>query len=340
MPSCSRTPPAPDTSRRAILHGALLSALPLVATGARSARAQRGSQPDGPVMLVVPFTPSTTQDLLARLLAPGLGERLGQPVIVDNRAGASGQIGSQAVARAAPDGRMLMIQGVPFVMSPPLMPHLPYDPGRSFTPIIRLAEGHVMLLVRPDLEVTTLAGFVQLAHARPGALDYASPGNGTAQHMAMELFKLVARVDLNHIPYRGTAPAVQDLLGRRVAAMMLPASVALPLVRSGQARALAVGAAQRLPEAPNVPTLAEAGFPMRGLTLWYGLFGPAAMPAPLLKHINAAANAWLAEDDTRRALQAQSLQPAGGSADDFRAMVDEELRVWAGVVKEAGITPG
>jgi tripartite-type tricarboxylate transporter receptor subunit TctC len=336
MPSLIRTGPIRCKSRRIVL----LSVLPMAAAGVRPAQAQRGQQPDGPVTLVVPFTPSTTQDLLARLLAPGLSERLGQPVIVDNRAGASGQIGTQAVARAAPDGRMLMIQGVPFVMSPPLMPHLPYDPRGSFTPIIRLAEGHVMLVVRPDLDAADLVDFVRLARAQPGTLDYASPGNGTAQHMAMELFKLTAGINLNHIPYRGTAPAVQDLLGRRVAAMMLPVSVALPLIRNNQARALAIGAPRRSPEAPDVPTLAEAGFPMRGLTLWYGLFGPAAMPAPLLAHINAAANAWLAEDTTRKALQAQSLQPAGGSAESFRAIVDEELRVWAGVVKEAGITPG
>lgn len=331
----SRTSTCEHMPRRALL----LTALPLTMPSIRSARAQR-VQPDGPVTLVVPFTPSTTQDLLARLLAPGLGERLGQPVIVDNRAGASGQIGTQAVARAAPDGRMLMIQGVPFVMSPPLMPHLPYDPSRNFTPIVRLAEGHVMLLVRPDLEVGNVAEFVRLAQAKPGALDYASPGNGTAQHMAMELFKLTAGINLNHIPYRGTAPAVQDLLGRRVAAMMLPVSVALPLIREGQARALAIGAPQRSAEAPEVPTLAEAGFPMRGLTLWYGLFGPAGMPEPLLNRINAAANAWLEAEDTRKALRAQSLQPAGGSAAAFREMVEEELRVWAVVVREAGISPG
>ncbi|MBC9175829.1 tripartite tricarboxylate transporter substrate binding protein [Pseudoroseomonas ludipueritiae] len=327
------------TSRRDLIlrTALLLPALPLLP---RPALAQTGGRPDGPVTLVVPFTPSTAQDLLARLLAPALQEGLGQPVIVENRAGASGQIGTQTVARATPDGRTLMIQGVPFVMSPPLLPHLPYDPARDFTPIIQLAEGHVMLLVRPDLEAATLLDFVGLARARPGALDYASPGNGTAQHMAMELFKLTANIDLNHIPYRGTAPAVQDLLGRRVAAMMLPVAVALPLVRNGQARALAIGAPRRSPEAPEVPTLAEAGFPMRGLTLWYGLFGPANLPAPLLEHINAAANAWLADPGTQKALQAQSLQPAGGTPARFRAIVEEELREWARVVKEAGITPG
>jgi tripartite-type tricarboxylate transporter receptor subunit TctC len=305
-----------------------------------AAQRQPADLPDGPVTLVVPFTPSTTQDLLARLLAPALGEGLRQPVVVDNKAGASGLIGTQSVARAAPDGRTLMIQGVPFVMSPPLMPQLPYDPGSSFTPIIRLAEGHVMLLVRPDLEAATLRDFVEMARTRPGDLDYASPGNGTAQHMTMELFKLTAKINLNHIPYRGTAPAVQDLIGRRVAAMMLPVSVALPLVRNGQARALAIGAGQRSPEAPEVPTLAEAGFPMRGVTLWYGLFGPAGLPRPLVARINGILGAWLASPEARRLLQAQSLSPGGGTPEAFGESVREELAEWARVVKEAGISPG
>jgi tripartite-type tricarboxylate transporter receptor subunit TctC len=295
--------------------------------------------PDGPVTLVVPYTPGTAQDLLARLLAPGLQGRLGQPVVVDNRAGASGVIGTGAVARAAPDGRMLMINGVPFVMSPPLMRQLPYDPRTGFTPLVRLAEGHVMLVVQPDVAARSVAEFVALARARPGDLDYASPGNGTAQHMTMELFRLTAGITLNHIPYRGTAPAVQDLVGRRVAAMMLPVPVALPLMREGRIRALAIGAEARSSEAPEVPTLAEAGMRMGDVTLWYGLFGPPAMPPDLVARLNGAANAWLAEPAVRAALRAQSLVPVGGSAEAFRSHVAGELDRWAGVVRDARITP-
>jgi tripartite-type tricarboxylate transporter receptor subunit TctC len=316
--------------RRALLAGAV--AMPAVA------RAQT-RQPDGPVTLVVPFTPGTTQDLIARLLAPGLQARLGQPVVVDNRAGASGVIGTGAVSRAAPDGRMLMIQGVPFVMSPPLMRSLPYDPARGFTPLLRLAEGHVMLVVQPEVPAQSVAEFVALARARPGALDYASPGNGTAQHMTMELFKLTAGIDLTHIPYRGTAPAVQDLVGRRVAAMMLPVPVALPLLRGGQLRALAIGADARSAEAPDVPTLAEAGVAMGEITLWYGLFGPPGMPPALVERIGAAANAWLAEPAVRDTLRAQSLIPVGGSSEAFAGFVAAELARWAGVVRDARIAP-
>ena len=318
-------------ARRALLAGtaAILS---------QRARAQT-RQPDGPVTLIVPFTPGTVQDLIARLLAPGFQTRLGQPVVVDNRAGASGVIGTGAVARAAPDGRMLMIQGVPFVMSPPLMRSLPYDPVRGFTPLVRLADGHVMLVVQPDVPAQNVAEFVALARARPGALDYASPGNGTAQHMTMELFKLTAGIDLTHIPYRGTAPAVQDLLGRRLAAMMLPVPVALPFVRSGQLRALAIGADARSPQAPEVPTLTEAGMAMGEITLWYGLFGPAGMAPALVERIVAASNDWLADPAVREVLRAQSLIPVGGGSEAFSAFVAAELTRWAGVVRDARIAP-
>jgi tripartite-type tricarboxylate transporter receptor subunit TctC len=296
-------------------------------------------QPDGPVTLVVPFTHGTAQDLLARALAPTLGQWLGQPVVVDNRPGASGVIGSGAVARAAPDGRMLMINGVPFVMAPPLMRSLPYDPARAFTPLVRLATGYVMLVVQPDVPARSLAEFLALLRARPGEFDYASPGNGTAQHMTMELFRLTTGTSLNHIPYRGTAPAVQDLVGRRVATMMLPVPVALPLVRGGLVRALAIGADARLAEAPEVPTFAEAGVEMGDITLWYGLFGPAGMAPDLVQRFNAAANAWLAEPATRDLLRAQGLVAAGGDAEGFRAFVAAELARWAGVVRDARITP-
>ncbi len=315
-----------------------LLAAALAAPATRPAGAQP-RLPDGPVTLVVPYTPGTSQDLLARLLAPSLGARLGQAVIVDNRAGASGVIGTGAVARAAPDGRMLMINGVPFVMNPPFMRNLPYDPARSFTPVVRLASGNVMLVVQPDVPARSVAEFVALARARPGALDYASPGNGTAQHMTMELFRLTTGITLNHVPYRATAPAVQDLIGRRLAVMMLPVPVALPLMRAGQVHGLAIGAETRSPEAPEVPTLAEAGVRTGDLTLWYGLFGPAGMPPDLVAWLNDAANAWLAEPATRGALSAGGLIPAGGTAEAFRDLVAAELPRWARVVRESGITP-
>ncbi|MFT8242890.1 Bug family tripartite tricarboxylate transporter substrate binding protein [Roseomonas sp. BN140053] len=321
--------------RRSLLGAA---ALPFLAPLVRPAAAQAPWRPDGPVSFIVPYTPGTAQDVMARLLSPALGESLGQAVVVDNRAGASGLIGTQFVSRAAPDGRTLMIQGVPFAMSPPLMPSLPYDPARSFTPIIRLAEGHVVLAVRPDLPARDLGAFVALAKAKPGDLDYASPGNGTAQHMTMALFNLAAGIELNHVPYRGTAPAVQDLIGQRLAAMMLPVAVALPLARAGQVRLLAIGSDTRSAELPDVPTLAESGYPRASVTLWYGIFGPAGLPAPVAGRLNEVLNAWLARPDTRNVLHGQGLIPGGGTPGEFNTLVQGELVRWAGVVREARIT--
>jgi tripartite-type tricarboxylate transporter receptor subunit TctC len=315
----------------------------LLAAGAAGltprAQAQPRRLPDGPVTLVVPVTPSTAQDVLARLLAPTLTEMLGQPVVVDNRTGASGVIGTGAVARAAPDGRMLLMQGANFVMSPPLMPNLPYDPERDFVPIARIADGNSVLAVRPDLPARNVAELVALAKARPQDLDYGSPGNGTAPHMSMVLFMLAAGIELNHIPYRGTAPAVQDLLGRRLAAMLLPVAVAMPLARSGQLRMLAVTAESRWPDLPDVPTLAEAGYPQATNTIIYGLYGPAGLPAELVERINGGVNAWLAQEPTRQAILAQGLNPTGGPQPAFAATVQSELQRWAKVVRDGRIKP-
>lgn len=316
--------------RRSLLLAAVLPARP----------ASAQPRPDGPVTLVVPFTPGTTQDILARLLAPFLQSALGQPVVVDNRSGASGVIGTGAVARATPDGRTLLVQGVPFVMAPPLMRNLPYDPALAFTPITRLCEGHVLLCVHPSVPVHNVAAFVTLAQARGGELDYGSPGNGTAHHMIMELFRLRASIRLTHIPYRGTAPAVQDLLGGRIPAMIVPVPVALPHVQAGRLRALAIGSARRSPDLPEVPTFAEAGYALEGITLWYGLFGPAGLPPAMVTGLHQLVREWLQDPRTAETLRAQMLQPLAEPPEDFAAFIAQQLRHWAQVVREAGIEAG
>ncbi|MFT8246164.1 Bug family tripartite tricarboxylate transporter substrate binding protein [Roseomonas sp. BN140053] len=330
------------TRRRLLrISGAAAASLPVLTSTIRPepARAQPRRQPDGPITLVVPVTPGTAQDTIARLLAPALTEFLGQPVVVDNRTGASGVIGTQFVARGAPDGRTLLMQGANFVMSPPLMPSLPFDPVRDFVPLVRIADGNSVLAVQPDLPVSTVAEFVALAKARPADLDYGSPGNGTAPHMSMVLFMLAAGIELNHIPYRGTAPAVQDLLGKRIAAMVLPVSVALPLGRSGQIRMLAVTAGERWPDLAEVPTLAEAGYSGATNTIIYGLYGPAGLAPELVSRINAGVNEWLARPQTRQAILAQGLNPTGGPQGDFAAAVRSELDRWARVVRDGRIRP-
>ena len=290
---------------------------------------------DGPVSLIVPFTPGTGPDVLARLVAPVLQQALGQPVVVDNRAGASGNIGTQAAARAAPDGRTLLLQANTFVMNPSLFRQVPYDPVGSFAPVILLSRGDLVLAVNPDVAAATAREFAALAGR--AVLDYASPGVGTPQHLAMALFGQVAGVALNHVPYRGSAPAIQDLLGRRVAAMVLPVHTALPLAADGRIRLLAVGSPRRSAAAPAVPTLAEAGFAGAEVDLWYGLLGPAGLPPALVARLGGVLGDWLRLAPTAEALRAQGMSPAGGTPEAFAALLGRDLERWAEVIRATGI---
>jgi tripartite-type tricarboxylate transporter receptor subunit TctC len=309
------------------------------AIAAESAAAQPTAPiPDGPVTMVVPYTPGTGPDILARMLAPFLQQRLGQPVVVENRPGASGNIGTQSVARAAPDGRTLMLQVTTFAMNPALFRNLAFDPIASFTPIGKLTVGDLALVVHAGVPAETLRALVELARTQPGRLDYASPGIGTPQHLAMELFKLQARIDLNHVPYRGSAPAVQDVLGRRVAAMVMPVHTALPLAADGRIRMLAVGAARRVEAAPEVPTFAEAGVPGVEVDLWYGLLGPAGLPPAFVRRVNADLRDWLALPATREALRTQGMTPEGSTPEAFGALIARDLERWARVVRDARIS--
>jgi tripartite-type tricarboxylate transporter receptor subunit TctC len=305
------------------------------ATAATGPRFARGQSIDGPVTIVVPFTPGTGVDILARLVAPFLQNRFGQPFVVENRPGASGNIGTQAVARAAPDGRTLMVQANTFVMNPSLFKQVPYDPVGSFTPIIRLTRGDLVLAVHPGTPAADARAFANLARTR--VLDYASPGNGTPQHLGMELFRLVAGIPLNHVPYRGSAPAIQDLVGGRVAAMVLPVHTAIPLVTAGHVRLLAVGSPQRSAAVPDVPTMAEAGFPGAEVDLWYGVLAPAGLPPALQESLRAALDEWLRLPATKEQLNAQGMNTVGGSSGDFAAVIAGDRDRWASIISRAGL---
>jgi tripartite-type tricarboxylate transporter receptor subunit TctC len=241
------------------------------------------------------------------------------------------------VNRAAPDGRTLLVLGDPFVTNPSLMPNLPFDPVGGFTFVVRLAYGQVVLAVRSDLPAQDVRGFVDMVRARPDEMNYASPGSGTPHHMIMELFKLNTGIRITHVPYRGSAQALQDLVGRRVDAMMLPIHVAMPLARDRQIRVLAVGSERRMAEAPEIPTLAEAGFPMTNVTLWYGLFGPPGMSPELVQRLNAEVNGWLALPETQERLRGQGMTPGGGTPEEFRQQIVADIAHWARVIREAGI---
>jgi tripartite-type tricarboxylate transporter receptor subunit TctC len=251
------------------------------------------------IRLNVPFSPGTGPDLLARILSEELRQRWNQPVIVENKPGASGNIGTQFAARTAPDGQNLLVTVNTFVMNASLYPNIPYDPEKDFVPIAEIATGALALVVHPSLNVSTGPELIALARSKPGEINYASPGRGTPQHLAMELFKLTAQINLTHIPYAGSAGAVKDLAGGHVSAMFLPVHTALPLAEAGQIRILAVGSQKRAPQAPNVPTLAELGVTDFDVDLWYGVLAPANTPKEIVDRYNATFNEILTQPDVR-----------------------------------------
>ncbi|WP_375457720.1 Bug family tripartite tricarboxylate transporter substrate binding protein [uncultured Enterovirga sp.] len=293
---------------------------------------------DRTIMLLVPFTPGTGPDSLARILAEEVRQRWNQPVIVENRAGASGNIGTQAAARATPDGHTLLVTVNTFVMNVSLYRSVNYDPQKSFVPIAEVAIGALALAVHPLLGVSTLAGLIEAARAKPGVINYASPGRGTPQHLAMELFKLTSRIDLKHVPYTGSAGALKDLAGGHVSAMFLPVHTALPLAESGQIRILAVGSERRVPQAPTVPTLAESGVDGFDVDLWYGVLAPAETPKAIVDRYNTVFNEILAQPSVRSALEKQGLVARGGPPEQLAALMARDGPRWSKVVKDADIT--
>jgi tripartite-type tricarboxylate transporter receptor subunit TctC len=318
-------------SRRAVL-GILAAGLAPM----RQGRAQ--GQPQQTIRLNVPFSPGTGPDLLARILSEELRQRWNQPVIVENKAGASGNIGTQAAARAEPDGLNLLVTVNTFVMNASLYASIPYDPEKSFEPIAEIATGVLALVVHPSLNVTTFAELIALARSKPGEINYASPGRGTPQHLAMELLKLTAQIDMQHIPYPGSAGAIKDLAGGHVSAMFIPVHTALPLAEAGQIRILAVGSQTRAQRAPQVPTLAELGVTGFDVDLWYGVLAPAGTPKATIDRYNAVFNEILTEPRVRDILDKQGLLAEGGPPERLAGLIARDLPRWAKVVKDAKIT--
>ncbi len=314
-----------------------LAAVALCAVAASTAFGQE-SYPSRPVKLVVPFTPGTGIDILARTLGQKLGEEWKVGVVVENRAGASGNIGTEAVAKSPPDGYTLLTTAQTMVVNRALFASLPYDPVKDFAPIAPLAVGSLALVVHPSLNVKTVSELVALAKANPGKLNYASPGNGTPHHLAMELFKSKAGLDIVHVPYKGTAQAVQDLLGGQVGVMFLPVHVALPQTDSGKLLMLAAGGTARAGAAPNVPSLAEAaGIRDIDTDIWYGLYAPARTPQAVIDRVNADVNRLLKQPDVADTLAKQGLQPTGGTPAALADLTKSDLERWTAVVKAAKI---
>jgi tripartite-type tricarboxylate transporter receptor subunit TctC len=290
-----------------------------------------------PLRLIVPFTPGTGIDIVARTVGPRLGQRLNRPVVVENRAGASGNIGTEAVVRAAPDGNTLLVSVNTLVMNRGLYPHLPFDPLKDLVPVALTSWGQLILVAHPGTGFKTAGELVAAAKARPGRLNYASPGVGTPHHMSMELFKQTAGVFLTHIPYRGTAPAVTDLLGGQVEAMFLPIHVALPHVKTGKLVALGIGSDKRHPLLPDLPTIAQAKAGNVNVDMWYGMFAPPGTPPDQVARLNRELKDILASPEVRTAFQSQGMDPAWSTPEQFKRLVGRDAERWANVIRAANI---
>ena len=328
-----RSTTTPFSARRRLLGASALSLLPLVST---SGYAQTGA---APIKLIVPFTPGTGIDIVARQLGPKLSQKLNRPVVVENRVGASGSIGTEAVVRSAPDGNTLLVSVNTLVMNRALSPNLSFDPLKDLTPVALTSWGELILVTHPKTGWKTAKDLVQAAKAAPGRINYASPGVGTPHHMSMELFKNTAQVFITHIPYRGTAPAVTDLLGGQVDAMFLPIHVALAHVKSGRLVALAIGSERRHPLMPDVPTVAQTGLGQVNVAMWFGVFAPRGLAAEQVASLNHEINQILATDEVKTAFSTQGMDPATGTPAEFARLVERDADKWARLVKAQGIKP-
>ncbi|WP_114969281.1 Bug family tripartite tricarboxylate transporter substrate binding protein [Rhodoferax ferrireducens] len=293
--------------------------------------------PKQPVTLVVPFPAGGPTDAMARLLAQKLSERLGQPVVIDNRGGAGGAIAAEMVARAPADGHTLFF-GTTGTMSinPSLYKKLRYDPVKDFAPVSLMATTMNVLVVNPQVPAKNLAELVQLAKSKPSELAYGSAGNGSSNHLSGELFKSIAGIQINHVPYRGSAPAMIDLLGGRLAMMFDTIAVQTQNIAAGKVRALAVTGSKRSPLLPEVPTAQEAGLKGFDVSIWFGVLAPAATPAPIIERLNREVVAVMASDDMRKRMQADGAEARTTTPAEFADLIKQDTAKWAPVIRSSG----
>lgn len=319
--------------RRPYLAGLLAAALSL---GAAAASAE--TYPAKPIRLVVPYAAGGAVDIVARSVGQKMSVLLKQPIIVDNRPGASTNIGMDAVSKAAPDGYTIMMASNSLATNAALFAKLPFDPTRDFTPVARIGQASLVLVVPAKSSVTSLKDLISQAQAQPGKLSYASAGNGSSGHLAGELFKEAAHIDVLHVPYKGGAPAITDLLGERITFMPINPLEVITHIRAGTLRAIAVASDQRAPLLPGVPTSREQGLPGFTASVWWGLVAPAKTPPAVVRELNIAANTALADPDVRKQLMQLGVTILPGTPEAFGQFVRNETSTWNGVIRKAGIT--
>jgi tripartite-type tricarboxylate transporter receptor subunit TctC len=314
--------------------GQLLKALALLLALATPAAAQE--YPTKPVRLIVPFPPGGSNDVVGRIVATQLGERLGKQVVVDNRSGAGGVLGTEAAANAAPDGYTFLVISLAHAVNPGLY-KLKYDPIKSFVPIAMLGSGVNVLCVHPSVPANTVQELIALAKQRPGELNYASAGPGSFQHMGSELFKLMAGVDIVHVPFKGGGPAMIDVVGGHTQIMLSSLIQTMPHIRSGKLRPLGTGGAKRSPILPDVPTIAEAGVSGYEMANWWGIVAPAGTPPGIVDRLAKEIGVVLSSPETQKVFSTEGAEVAQKTGAEFGKFIEVELAKWQRVVKEAKI---
>jgi tripartite-type tricarboxylate transporter receptor subunit TctC len=293
--------------------------------------------PTKPIRLIVPFPPGGPNDIIARVIGQRMSELTKQPVVIDNRGGQGGVLGADAVAKAAPDGYTIAISSAGALAISPSMEKVAYDTPRDLAPVTLVATVPEMLVVASNVPAKNIGELIALARAQPGELNFASSGPGSLPHLAGKLFKLTAKIDIVHVPYRGAAPAVNDLLGQQVQMAFLDLPVLLPQIRAGALRGIAIGSPQRAPTAMEVPTTAEAGMPDLRVENWYGMVAPAATPPTIVAALNRIATEAMRDPAVKEKLASQGAELIGDTPEHFRAFIETEIAKWAKVIKDAGV---
>ena len=294
--------------------------------------------PNKPIKIIVPFGPGGFTDVAARILQKELAPAIGQSIIIENKPGAGSTIGTAEVSKAQPDGYTLVMISTAHVISPHLYKSMPYDPIKDFTPVMKLAEGPYVLVVHPSLGVNSVRELIALAKSKPNTVDYASSGNGSAQHLVGALFVTMAGAPLSHVPYKGSSQAMNDVLGGIVKVSFVGVPNALPNLNSGKLKALGVSTAKRYAELPDVPTIAEAGVPGYDATIWLGLLAPPGTPREIVQKLNADISRILSTPDARKLMASAGVDVATSTPEDFGRLMQSELDRWGKVVRETGAT--
>ena len=320
-----------------VLLGAALASCVLAAMPPRFADAQ--TFPVKPVRFVVPFATGGASDIVGRVIGQKLGELWGQTVVIDNRAGGSGMIGTELVARAAPDGYLLLVVEPTFAITPGLFSKVPFDVQKDFAPIVQIGQAPQVLVVHPSVPVKTVKELIALARAKPGQLNFASPGTGTTGHLGLELFKMMAKVDMVHIPYKGAGPAVADLLGGQISVAVVSVSSAQTNIKAGRLRALGVTSEKRFTGLPEIPTIAEAALPGFDTLQWWGLVAPRATPADIINRIAADVGRLAASVEMKERMLALGAEPVASSPERFTGFIREEIDKWGKLIRASGARP-